>query len=355
MESEIKSLTNLFKFCHNLPKLELHAHLTGCVRPSTILELLADESDKDKFSELVQGRRTVEDCFKIFYYIYKILNSLEVVKRITREMLEDWSKQNCFYLEIRTNIKDINDKNKYDYLVAVLNEIDSFNNDKVNNLSGMQTRLILSINRNLPQKEAFDTLEVFKRLRIEQPGICKLVVGVDFSGLEGNDSFNQDELLLLLDEYRKFGMKVTIHIAEVKDFIKLNYEKLKPDRLGHTDYFSAEDAQEVIDLGIPYECCPSSSLTRLAYISYKEVNLKNFYKKKNSKTGVEYTKFSINTDDTSLFFSNLTQEYYEIAAAFGMDEKEISNVVLNSIDTIFDDDYKVELKKRVSNFIEKLN
>eukprot|EP00340_Litonotus_pictus_P004143 CAMPEP_0170535668 /NCGR_PEP_ID=MMETSP0209-20121228/101729_1 /TAXON_ID=665100 ORGANISM="Litonotus pictus, Strain P1" /NCGR_SAMPLE_ID=MMETSP0209 /ASSEMBLY_ACC=CAM_ASM_000301 /LENGTH=159 /DNA_ID=CAMNT_0010836961 /DNA_START=597 /DNA_END=1072 /DNA_ORIENTATION=- len=157
----------------------------------------------------------------------------------------------------------------------------------------------------------------------EQPELSKLIIGIDYGGLEGNETFDYEELNSILDEYRKYGLKCTLHIGETKDFKKIDYTKLLPDRLGHTDYFSEEDAQEIIDLGIPYECCPSSSYTRLGLYSYKDVNLKKYYNKKNSKTGEIYRKFSINTDDTSLFASDLAQEYYEIASSFGINEKEL--------------------------------
>ena len=104
MNSESKDMANLFKHCFIIPKVELHAHLTGSVRHRTILELLADEDDKNQFAKLINGKLNVYDCFKVFGYIYKILTNLEVVIRITKEMLQDFNKQNCLYLEIRTNI-----------------------------------------------------------------------------------------------------------------------------------------------------------------------------------------------------------------------------------------------------------
>lgn len=36
------SLDALFKACHSLPKIELHAHLNGCIRGTTLLELAAE-------------------------------------------------------------------------------------------------------------------------------------------------------------------------------------------------------------------------------------------------------------------------------------------------------------------------
>ena len=56
-------------------------------------------------------------------------------------MLEDWNKHNVIYLEIRTSLKEKAEIfTKEEYLKAVLEEINNFNNEKK-----MITRLIISL------------------------------------------------------------------------------------------------------------------------------------------------------------------------------------------------------------------
>ena len=43
--------------------------------------------------------------FRVFDLIHKVVNSLEIIKRITREMIIDFEEQNVIYLEIRTTPK----------------------------------------------------------------------------------------------------------------------------------------------------------------------------------------------------------------------------------------------------------
>lgn len=352
MNSE--SYVELFKFCFSMPKIELHAHLTGSVRVKTILELL-DESDKEDYINLMscintQSKDKFEKCFGIFGYIYKIITSIDVVRRITFEMLVDWSKNNCYYLEIRSNLKAIQDKTCYDYLICVLEEINKFNENKKDNLCRMQTRFLISINRQGKLEDAYHSLECYKRVCSERSDLAKLIVGVDYGGLEGKESFTFEELVVLINEYKKFGLKCTLHIGEVENYKLIDYNLLIPDRLGHTDYLTEEESQEIIDLDIPYECCPSSSFYRLGLISYKDTNFKKYYKKVNSKTGKEYTKYSINTDDFSLFASDLSTEYFEMACSFGIKELDLINLVLNSCETIFDEKYKSVLIERINNY-----
>ena len=122
MEQEVKNSMQLMEFCHFLPKTELHAHLNGSIRRTTLIELL-DDNGKEKIGDLYNQQRSFENCFKIFQISATILTSLDVISRITREMIEDWAKVNCVYLEIRTSLKSINKTTKEDYLWTVLNEI----------------------------------------------------------------------------------------------------------------------------------------------------------------------------------------------------------------------------------------
>jgi hypothetical protein len=65
-----------------LPKVELHAHLHGSIRRSTLLELssaknLSLDCDWDKDSN---------DCFRLFGVVHSVISSKEVLRRIVREV-----------------------------------------------------------------------------------------------------------------------------------------------------------------------------------------------------------------------------------------------------------------------------
>lgn len=109
MNSEDNS--DLLDFIRALPKAELHAHLSGSVRNSTLVELIRNNGVfNDDLAELEraeamihkEGTRSLSDCFCIFDIIHKILNTKEAVTRVVYEMIEDCAKDNIRYLEVRT-------------------------------------------------------------------------------------------------------------------------------------------------------------------------------------------------------------------------------------------------------------
>ena len=78
----------------NMPKIELHAHLNGCIRPKTFMEL-ATQQGVDVTSSFIYiyiyiyievleaDGKTTKVAFETFGLIHKLCNSLPIVQRIT--------------------------------------------------------------------------------------------------------------------------------------------------------------------------------------------------------------------------------------------------------------------------------
>jgi len=151
-------------FIKQVPKIELHAHLNGCVRESTLIELARerkvvlssllihqdtaelqttakktnhegntslntasleshqsmmrnyvsstnDEDDGDNskkyYSSHNKQRRSLSQCFEIFTEVAKCVNDLKALERITCEALEDFANENVAYLELRSTPKEL--------------------------------------------------------------------------------------------------------------------------------------------------------------------------------------------------------------------------------------------------------
>lgn len=119
----------LRKICHKLPKIELHAHLSGCIRVPTLLAMAKEK--KIDTTILEKNERSHENSLHFFKTAHQVIDSKSALKRITLEMIEDFRQENTMYLEIRTTLKNLKDFEtqeitvpKASYLETVLEAID---------------------------------------------------------------------------------------------------------------------------------------------------------------------------------------------------------------------------------------
>jgi adenosine deaminase len=346
-KTQIEEASKLLKYCFSLPKIELHAHLNGSIRKATLFELLNDE-DREEISKLYQNQMSFENAFKVFRIASKIVTGLDTIRRFTKEMIEDWAKVNCMYLEIRTTLKSIKPSSKEDYLRAVLEEIYA-GNQKYD----MQTRLIISLNRELPLEDFLETLEIYKNFADEN--LKGLIVGIDYCGYETNEKHMYEDVVPIFEKFRELGLKITIHMGETPKYQMFDFIKFRPDRVSHTYYFNENECEELMRHKIPIEICPTGSLSVKNLYSYKDIPFKNYHKKTvktYSNEDYEYDLFCINTDDTMLFTTDLSQEYFEVASNFGLTCEDLKQTVLRTIEFIFDtnEELRTRLRNKLKNF-----
>ena len=158
-----------YEDCHKLLKCELHAHLNGSIRISTLNELieiaLAKNSNTTGIELIENNERTLDECFHIFDVIHRVVVRLETVTRIMKETLEDFAKDNVAYCEIRTTPRRDIGSGANEYVLAAIKGMleyeNEFNNNKHGNSAIMtESRLILSINRTSSLKDAMETVEL---------------------------------------------------------------------------------------------------------------------------------------------------------------------------------------------------
>ena len=98
-------MQKLFQDTFAIPKIELHAHIGGCLRAETFLELAEERGanvDNIDFYNV-----TVASAFEIFKVVGQIMIDLDSLERVIREIIVDYSKQNCAYLELRSTPKSL--------------------------------------------------------------------------------------------------------------------------------------------------------------------------------------------------------------------------------------------------------
>ena len=192
---------------HRLPKIELHAHLNGCVRESTLLELAKErnvELSQQHFCHNIHdsasskknnnnNNRSLSDCFVVFDEIRKCVNDLPSLRRLTREALEDFAQHRVAYVELRSTPKRLKRDyraedeeelcTKQDYIDTVLDEIQQF---VQRNKKGMIPRLLISVDRSASVEEATENMNlaihIYERQQEEEEGSHQFLVGADLGG-----------------------------------------------------------------------------------------------------------------------------------------------------------------------------
>lgn len=334
---QMKQVKPFFK---NMPKIDVHNHINGCIRRQTLKELVEQKGcsvDMEEFAQI-----DMKQAFKLFSLIHQVVTNIQDIKRVTREVLEDFKSQNALYLEIRSTPKSCPKKTftQKDYEDAILEEIDTFSQAN----PGMIVRLILGIDRALSVENAWNVLELAKGYQTN-----KYVIGIDYSGNPYKNTFKMFQPVF--EEARKQGLKITVHTAELpgEECYKetLDILQFRPDRLGHFNFHDEKLIKIVQEAKIPIEACPTSNFYTMNLKSMKEHHFDKFFNQLNHP-------ISINCDDT-VMFDSVSMDYQQIAEAFGYDTQTLRRLLLSECEQIFDKSVVSDLQHKVNAFFDALN
>ncbi|KAF7840647.1 adenosine deaminase-like protein [Senna tora] len=358
----------------SLPKVELHAHLNGSIRHSTLLELAQALGEKGviDFSEvehvILKNDRSFREVFKLFDLIHIITTDHATVTRITKEVIEDFASENVVYLELRTTPKrnDSIGMSKRSYVEAVIkglravssvdvafmpdneNSINLVNslpttNDKcnVNTRKRIFVRLLLSIDRRETTAAAMET--VMLALEMRHLG----VVGIDLSGNPVVGEWTT--YLPALKFAREQGLYITLHCGEVPNSLEIqNMLDFLPQRIGHAIFLDEQDWRKLKSDKIPVEICLTSNLRTM---SVPSIDVHHFVDLYNAKHPLVLC-----TDDSGVFSTSLSNEYKIAATSLGLGKKEVFELSKNSIEFVFaDSGVKEELRKNFDSAAKSLD
>lgn len=311
-----------------LPKVELHCHLDGSVRPETMYELLQREYREieninfNRFKKLIRVEKdcsSLNEYLKKFNYPLKVMQNKENIERITYELLEDLSKQNVKYVEIRfAPFLSMEKGLSFDEVVeSVLKGMDKGNKD-----FGIKSRGILICMRHDDKEKS---LEVVKQ---GEKYLGKGIVAVDLAGSEDFPPEIHKEAFQLA---YKLGYHITVHAGEtgICENIVKSIELLKAERIGHgIAAIKSPKAMEIIkEKDIFLEMCPISNFQTKAVNNIEEYPIKDFINK-----GLKVT---INTDNITVSNTTLEKEYRLLMDKFNLSIKDIIVLINNSVEAAF--------------------
>ncbi|MEJ7801756.1 MAG: adenosine deaminase [Candidatus Limnocylindria bacterium] len=321
------------------PKVLLHDHLDGGLRPGTVVELASDigyrelpTTDSDELSRwftLGADRKSLELYLDGFRHTVAVLQTRDAIERVAAECAQDLSADGIVYAEVRMAPELLTDGGlSLDEAVTAM--LDGFR-------TGSEGRpitvgLILSAMRQAARSVEIAELAV----RHRDAG----VVGFDIAGPEAGypptrhlDAFN-----LIAHENFHF----TIHAGEAFGLPSI-WEALQwcgAERLGHgvrivDDITVRPDgrvalgrlASYVRDTRVPLEMCPTSNVHTGAAPSIAEHPIDLLRRLR--------FRVTVNTDNRLMSGISLSSEFATLAHTFGIGVDDMEWLTLNAMKSAF--------------------
>jgi len=311
-----------------LPKAELHCHLDGSVRPSTLLELGRDHhvpmpaDDVDALREfmVVRNAQNLEDYLTRFDITLSVMQTAESLERIAYELAEDAAAEGVRYIEMRYSpvLNTRHDLTLGDTVEAALRGVERAQRDH-----GIVSRLIICALRNLSPGISME----LARLAVDYRG--RGVVGFDLAG--GERGHPASEHARAFEHAREHGLACTCHAGEGAGAhsVREAVYACGAQRIGHATRL-IEDAALTEDLNerhVALEICLTSNVQTHAAESYEAHPFRRYF-----DAGMNVV---LNTDNRLMSGTTLTDEYIHAAERLDFSFDELCAVALNGFESAF--------------------
>jgi len=329
------------------PKVELHVHLDGCLRPRTMIELARAQGVRlpaDTPEELarrlsVKGARNLEEYLVSYQTTLSVMQTPAALERIAYEFVQDVAAENVRYVEVRYS--PLLHRPALTLAQAIEAPLAGFTRASAE--TGTKVGVIVCGIRTRPPAESLELARAAAEYR--SAGI----VAFDLAGAERGHPAGDHRAAF---EYAAgHGMACTCHAGEGAgaESIGEAIHVCGATRIGHGTRL-AEDAQllaEVVEKQIPLEMCLTSNLH-----THTVESLAAHPARKYLAGGVRVT---LNTDGRLMDGVTLTDEYHTAHTALGFTKADLERVVLNGCESAFLPDYeRVALVARIQSDLEAL-
>jgi len=256
----LRSTDNHF---YRIPKADLHRHIEGSIRLSTIADLAsrglvdlpADEVALRPLMQICPGEiRSSAHFLQKFRNVRKLFVSPEVIQRVVREVIQDAAADHVHYVELRftpaafADVKGFSFDDVFEWVLAAGAEQAA--------RSGIDVGFIASVNRHEPVSVAEEVAELAVAYK------AKGVVGL---GLAGNEAeYTGAPFVGLFQEAGEEGLGLSIHAGEWAgaDSVREAIIDFNASRIGHglrilEDPYVIAMANE---RGIVFEVCITSNI-----------------------------------------------------------------------------------------------
>jgi adenosine deaminase len=323
----------------SLPKVLLHEHLDGVLRPQTVIELAKNTGYAELPTEDAQAlaewfyrganQGSLAKYLEGFSHTIAVMQTEEALERVAYEQAADLSRDNVVYFETRfAPVFHTQRGLTHQQIVsAVLKGLERGRRD-----FGISSGLIICAMRN--RHESLEMAELAVDFR------TRGVVGFDLAGEEGG--YPAKKHVDAFHYIQRENFNITIHAGEGygKESIWQAIQYCGAHRIGHgtriIDDIAVVDgkvaklgdlAQYVLDKRIPLELCLLSNVHTGATPSLAEHPFKILYQEK--------FRVTLNTDNRLMSSTTMTQEFEAAADTFGLSVNDFEKITINAMKSAF--------------------
>lgn len=330
-----------------IPKVELHCHVEGTIRPSTVVELARKAGRPLPVEDPLQLYRydSLDSFLRIFWLVQETITSPEDWARAAYESLVDAAPHGLRYREMFfTPARHLAAGQDLGAIVAGLTEGIA----AAERATGVRCRLIADIDRTYGGKAGRELVERVGELR--RVGRAEYVIGIGLDSTElGVDPRDFAEAFALAP---RFGLRRTAHAGEDTgpENIAAALDALGAERIDHGLAILGDAAltRRVAERRIPLTVCPNSNI--LIANKFKRLEEHPFRRMREASLLA-----TLNTDDPAMTDLDLGKEYRTVAKALDLDLRAMSAVALDGIEaTWLDDSEKRALRAEFRTELDRL-
>ena len=325
------------------PKVLLHDHLDGGVRPATVVELAervgyrhlpsTDVPELARWFREASGSGSLERYLETFVHTVAVMQTAEGIARVAQECAEDLADDGVVYAEVRWAPEQHTDRGLSLEEVVDAALLGFRRGEAAAAERGHRIRIgaLVTAMRHAARSREIAELAVEYRDRG--------VVGFDIAGAEAG--FPPTRHLDAFEYLRRENFHFTIHAGEAFGLPSI-WEAIQwcgTDRLGHgvriVDDIQVSPngpalgrlAQYVRDRRIPLEMCPSSNVQTGAAASIRDHPIGLLRRL--------YFRVTVNTDNRLMSDTSMSREFALLAEAFGYGWADLQWFTVNAMKSAF--------------------
>jgi len=312
-----------------IPKVELHCHVEGTVRPDTVVELARKAGRPLPVADPRQLYRydSLDSFLAVFWLVQEVLLDPGDWARIAYESLTEAATHGLRYREMFfTPARHLAAGQALDGIVAGLTEgIEAAEAE-----TGVRCRLIADIDRAFGAAAGLELVEAVGDLRRRGGGERVIAVGADSTEL-GVDLATFAPAFAAAG---RLGLRRTCHAGEAvgvgPENIRIALDVLGAERIDHGIAITEDPVliRRAATERIPLTVCPTSNVV----IANRYATIAEHPLLALRDAGVLVT---INTDDPAMMELDIGEEYRRVAEAFNLTTADLAELAIEGVASTF--------------------